>query len=59
VAYNKHGPGVSTQDVAVRTLSDGESFFLSWCPMWYNSKIVGFGVKKVQLTFQLYTLLVV
>lgn len=27
VAYNKHGPGVSTQDVAVRTLSDGESFF--------------------------------
>lgn len=26
VAYNKHGPGVSTQDVAVRTLSDGELF---------------------------------
>ena len=26
VAYNKHGPGVSTQDVAVRTLSDGEFF---------------------------------
>ena len=24
VAYNKHGPGVSTQDVAVRTFSDGE-----------------------------------
>ena len=24
VAYNKHGPGVSTQDVNVRTLSDGE-----------------------------------
>lgn len=22
VAYNKHGPGVSTQDVAVQTLSD-------------------------------------
>lgn len=25
VAYNKHGPGVSTEDVAIRTLSDGES----------------------------------
>lgn len=24
VAYNKHGPGVSTEDVTVRTLSDGE-----------------------------------
>lgn len=31
VAYNKHGPGVSTQDVVVRTLSDGKwlcSFFI-------------------------------
>uniref|UniRef100_A0A8C1SSN4 Neogenin 1 n=1 Tax=Cyprinus carpio TaxID=7962 RepID=A0A8C1SSN4_CYPCA len=25
VAYNKHGPGVSTEDVVVRTLSDGDS----------------------------------
>ncbi len=24
VAYNKYGPGVSTEDVVVRTLSDGE-----------------------------------
>lgn len=25
VANNKHGPGVSTEDVMVRTLSDGQS----------------------------------
>lgn len=25
VANNKHGPGVSTEDVVVRTLSDGQS----------------------------------
>lgn len=25
VAYNKHGPGVSTHDVVVRTLSDGKA----------------------------------
>lgn len=25
VAYNKHGPGVSTHDVVVRTLSDGNA----------------------------------
>lgn len=25
VANNKHGPGVSTEDIAVRTLSDGQS----------------------------------
>lgn len=24
VAYNKHGPGVSTDDVSVRTYSDGK-----------------------------------
>lgn len=29
VAYNKHGPGVSTEDVAVRTYSDGTYFFLT------------------------------
>lgn len=29
VAYNKHGPGVSTEDVAVKTLSDGEA--VCWC----------------------------
>lgn len=29
VAYNKHGPGVSTQDVVVRTLSDGKLLY-SW-----------------------------
>uniref|UniRef100_A0A2I2YVI7 Neogenin 1 n=1 Tax=Gorilla gorilla gorilla TaxID=9595 RepID=A0A2I2YVI7_GORGO len=43
VAYNKHGPGVSTPDVAVRTLSDGESFFL-----WNNIPHLvplNFGVK--------------
>lgn len=28
VAYNKHGPGVSTQDVAVRTFSDGKFLIL-------------------------------
>jgi len=27
VAYNKHGPGVSTQDVVVRTLSDGKLLY--------------------------------
>lgn len=29
VAYNKHGPGVSTEDVTVRTLSDGERVVVS------------------------------
>ena len=53
VAYNKHGPGVSTQDVAVRTLSDGESFFLwntcrAWGPWWPSSKVMGFDDKKIQ-----------
>lgn len=28
VANNKHGPGVSTEDVIVRTLSDGQ--FIIW-----------------------------
>lgn len=28
MAYNKHGPGVSTQDVAIRTLSDGKWFLI-------------------------------
>lgn len=27
VANNKHGPGVSTEDVAVTTLSDGTCYF--------------------------------
>uniref|UniRef100_A0A8C5C881 Neogenin 1b n=1 Tax=Gadus morhua TaxID=8049 RepID=A0A8C5C881_GADMO len=36
VAYNKHGPGVSTQDVNVRTLSDvpsspPQNLSLEWC----------------------------
>lgn len=28
VAYNKHGPGVSTEDLTVQTLSDGIQYFL-------------------------------
>lgn len=35
VAYNKHGPGVSTEDISVRTYSDGtyskSSLFASSC----------------------------
>lgn len=48
VAYNKHGPGVSTQDVVVRTLSDGErllngsplSFLLVWVVVLKHIKSV-------------------
>jgi len=29
VANNKHGPGVSTDDITVRTLSDGQYSFLT------------------------------
>lgn len=44
VAYNKHGPGVSTQDVAVRTFSDGEfassgTEYRAWGPWWHSNKI--------------------
>lgn len=31
VANNKHGPGVSTEDITVRTLSDGQSMLR---PVW-------------------------
>lgn len=50
VAYNRHGPGVSTEDVAVRTLSDGESFFFgSHTMLGGPGQIMGFDSKKIPL----------
>lgn len=43
VAYNKHGPGVSTQDVVVRTLSDGKLLYSSSAPPRpRNSLVISF-----------------
>uniref|UniRef100_A0A8C5BKI1 Neogenin n=1 Tax=Gadus morhua TaxID=8049 RepID=A0A8C5BKI1_GADMO len=47
VAYNKHGPGVSTQDVNVRTLSDGD-IMLRWQPPppgTQNGEILGYKIR--------------
>lgn len=57
VAYNKHGPGVSTQDVAVRTFSDGEfsssgTESRAWGPWWHSNKVTGFDIKKIWFTYQ-------
>lgn len=40
VAYNKHGPGVSTQDVVVRTLSDGKLLYSK--PFCRNYVVISF-----------------
>lgn len=42
VAYNKHGPGVSTQDVVVRTLSDGKLLY---------SNLLGFFLQELCSNF--------
>lgn len=36
VANNKHGPGVSTEDIVVRTLSDGQLTVSHDCSLFYD-----------------------
>lgn len=40
VAYNKHGPGVSTDDLRVQTLSDGILISLFAHDKWFNNVIM-------------------
>lgn len=51
VAYNKHGPGVSTDDVTVRTLSDGE-LHEAWCLnmlLWTSMTLIFLSLPRLGL----------